>query len=70
VNTSTVSEALAGSFFSMIRDNGPMLETHDHPCSLSANADKLETMAAGLGAYRTGGPNPVPEGRLVELAVS
>jgi MoaA/NifB/PqqE/SkfB family radical SAM enzyme len=69
VNTSTVSEALAGSFFTMIRDNGPMLETHDHPCALSANADKLETMAASLGAYRTGGAGPVPEHKLVELAV-
>jgi MoaA/NifB/PqqE/SkfB family radical SAM enzyme len=69
VGTSTVSEALAGSFFTMIRDNGPMLETHDHPCSLSANADKLESMAAPLGAYRTGGAMPAPEQKLVELAV-
>ena len=69
VSTSTVSEALAGSFFTMIRDNGPMLETHDHPCALSANAGKLESMAASLGAYRTGGAGPVPERKLVELAV-
>jgi MoaA/NifB/PqqE/SkfB family radical SAM enzyme len=69
VNTSTVSEALAGSFFSMIRDNGPMLETHDHPCALSANAEKLESMSASLGAYRTGGADSAPEHKLVELAV-
>jgi MoaA/NifB/PqqE/SkfB family radical SAM enzyme len=69
VATSSVSEALAGSFFTMIRDNGPMLETHDHPCALSANADKLESMAAGLGAYRTDGAGPAPERKLVELAV-
>jgi MoaA/NifB/PqqE/SkfB family radical SAM enzyme len=68
VSTSTVSEALAGSFFTMIRNNGPMLETHDHPCALSANADKLESMAARLGAYRTGGANPAPTQKLVELA--
>jgi len=70
VGTSTVSEALAGSFFTMIRNNGPMLETHDHPCSLSANADKLESMAASLGAYRTGGSGSAPERKLVELAAS
>jgi len=70
VSTATVSEALAGSFFTMIRDNGPMLETHDHPCSLSANAGKLESMAASLGAYRTGGATSTPENMLVELAVS
>ena len=69
VSTSTVSEALAGSFFTMIRENGPMLETHDHPCALSANADKLESMAASLGAYRTDAGNPVPERTLVELAI-
>jgi len=69
VSTSTVSEALAGSFFTMIRENGPMLETHDHPCSLAANADKLERMTTPLGAYRTGGANAAPEHKLVELAV-
>jgi MoaA/NifB/PqqE/SkfB family radical SAM enzyme len=69
VRTSTVSEALAGSFFTMIRDNGPMLETHDHPCALSANADKLESMAASLGAYRTGAASSATENKLVELAV-
>ncbi len=68
VSTSTISEALAGSLFSMIRENGPMLETHDHPCALSANADKLESMAASLGAYRTGGADAAPEQKLVELA--
>jgi MoaA/NifB/PqqE/SkfB family radical SAM enzyme len=69
VSTSTVSEALASSFFSMIRENGPMLETHDHPCALSANAGKLESMAASLGAYRTGTADSTPERKLVELAV-
>jgi hypothetical protein len=42
----------------MIRDNGPMLETHDHPCSLFANAGKLESMVKTLGAYRTGASEP------------
>ena len=69
VSTSTISEALAGSFFTMIRENGPMLETHDHPCALSANAGKLENMAASLGAYRTGAADSTPERNLVELAV-
>jgi MoaA/NifB/PqqE/SkfB family radical SAM enzyme len=54
VSTSTLHQAFSSSFFKMIRDNGPLLETHDHPCALSANAGKLETMAQGLGAYRTG----------------
>ena len=54
VSTSTLHQAFSSSFFKMIRDNGPLLETHDHPCALSANAGKLETMAHGLGAYRTG----------------
>ncbi len=58
VSTSTVSQAFASSFFTMIRDNGPMLETHDHPCSLFANAGKLESMAKTLGAYRTGAAEP------------
>ncbi len=69
LSTSTVSEALAGSFFTMIRNNGPMLETHDHPCALSANAGKLESMAASLGAYRTDAPDPAQDAKLVELAV-
>jgi hypothetical protein len=58
VSTATVSQAFASSFFTMIRDNGPMLETHDHPCSLFANAGKLESMAKTLGAYRTGASEP------------
>jgi MoaA/NifB/PqqE/SkfB family radical SAM enzyme len=60
VTTSSVSQALASSFFTMIRDNGPLLETHDHPCALSANAGKLESMAEALGAYRTGAPDSAP----------
>ena len=58
VSTATVSQAFASSFFTMIRDNGPMLETHDHPCSLFVNAGKLESMAKTLGAYRTGAVEP------------
>jgi MoaA/NifB/PqqE/SkfB family radical SAM enzyme len=58
VSTATVSQAFASSFFTMIRDNGPMLETHDHPCSLFANAGKLESMAKTLGAYRTSASEP------------
>jgi MoaA/NifB/PqqE/SkfB family radical SAM enzyme len=70
VSTATVSQAFASSFFAMIRDNGPMLETHDHPCSLFANAGKLESMAKSLGAYRSARlsqqssalrPRPCPE---------
>lgn len=58
VSTSTVAQAFASLFFTMIRDNGPMLETHDRPCSLFANAGKLESMAKTLGAYRTGAAEP------------
>jgi MoaA/NifB/PqqE/SkfB family radical SAM enzyme len=58
LNASTVSEALASPLFTMIREDGPLLETHDHPCALFANAVQLETMATALGAYRTGTPNP------------
>jgi hypothetical protein len=58
VSTATFSQAFARSIFTMIRDNGPMLETHDHPCSLFANAGKLESMVKTLGAYRTGASEP------------
>jgi hypothetical protein len=47
-------QALASPLFTMIRENGPLLETPDHPCALFANAGKLESMARSLGAYRTG----------------
>jgi MoaA/NifB/PqqE/SkfB family radical SAM enzyme len=60
VSTSTLSQAFASSLFTMIRDNGPLLETHDHPCALFANAGKLESMARSVGAYSTGGADSVP----------
>ena len=54
VRTSNLREALASPFFAMIRNNGHLLETAGHPCGLSAHAGELESMAKGLGAYRTG----------------
>jgi len=54
VSASTLYEAFASPLFTMIRDNGHLLETQDHPCALFANASKLESMAKSLGAYRTG----------------
>jgi len=56
VRTSKLREALASPLFAMIRDNGHLLETAGHPCGLSAHARELESMAKGLGAYRTGAP--------------
>jgi MoaA/NifB/PqqE/SkfB family radical SAM enzyme len=53
VRTSNLREALASPLFAMIRDNGHLLETEGHPCGLSAHAVELESMAKGLGAYRT-----------------
>ncbi len=53
VSTSTLSQAFASPLFTMIRDNGHLLETQGHPCALFANASKLESMAKSLGAYRT-----------------
>ncbi|HKM81414.1 MAG TPA: radical SAM/SPASM domain-containing protein [Terriglobia bacterium] len=53
VSTSTLSQAFASPLFTMIRDNGHLLETQGHPCALFANASKLESMANSLGAYRT-----------------
>lgn len=52
----SLREALASPLFSMIRDNGHLLETAGHPCGLSAHAAELESMASPLGAYRTGAP--------------
>ena len=60
VRTSNLREALASPLFAMIRDNGRLLETAGHPCGLSAHADELEAMASGLGAYRSGAPDPAP----------
>jgi len=54
VSTSTLYQAFASPLFTMIRDNGHLLETQDHPCALFANASKLESMAKSLGAYRSG----------------
>ena len=55
VRTSTLYQALASPLFTMIRDNGHLLETQGHPCALFANARNLESMAKCLGAYRTAG---------------
>jgi MoaA/NifB/PqqE/SkfB family radical SAM enzyme len=54
LKSSNLREAFASPLFAMIRDNGHMLETEGHPCGLSAHAGELESMAKGLGAYRTG----------------
>jgi len=59
VRTSKLREALASPLFAMIRENGHLLETEGHPCGLSAHAAELESMAEGLGAYRTGAPDAV-----------
>ncbi len=61
VRKSNLEEALASPLFAMIRENGHLLETEGHPCGLSAHAGELEEMAKGLGAYRTGGPEPAPK---------
>jgi MoaA/NifB/PqqE/SkfB family radical SAM enzyme len=60
VKRSKLREALASPLFSMIRENGHLLETEGHPCGLSAHAEELESMAKGLGAYRTGAPDSAP----------
>lgn len=57
VRTSSLREALAGPLFTLIRENGHLLETEGHPCGLSAHATELEALASGLGAYRTGSPD-------------
>jgi MoaA/NifB/PqqE/SkfB family radical SAM enzyme len=60
VRSSKLREALASPLFTMIRENGHLLETEGHPCGLSAHAKELESMAKGLGAYRTGEPESAP----------
>ncbi|MGO8758279.1 MAG: radical SAM/SPASM domain-containing protein [Terracidiphilus sp.] len=60
VRTSNLRDALSSPLFSMIRDNGHLLETEGHPCGLSAHAAELEAMASGLGAYHAGVPDPAP----------
>jgi MoaA/NifB/PqqE/SkfB family radical SAM enzyme len=57
LKSSNLREALASPFFTMIRENAHLLETEGHPCGLSAHARELESMAKGLGAYRTGAPD-------------
>jgi MoaA/NifB/PqqE/SkfB family radical SAM enzyme len=56
VRSSNLREALASPLFTMIRENRHLLETEGHPCGLSAHAEELESMAKGLGAYRSGAP--------------
>jgi MoaA/NifB/PqqE/SkfB family radical SAM enzyme len=60
VKSTSLREALASPLFTMIRENGHLLETEGHPCGLSAHAAELEAMAKGLGAYRSGTPDPPP----------
>jgi MoaA/NifB/PqqE/SkfB family radical SAM enzyme len=66
---SNLEEALASPLFAMIRENGHLLETEGHPCGLSAHAEELEKMAEGLGAYRTGAPEPAPKRKAGGLAI-
>jgi MoaA/NifB/PqqE/SkfB family radical SAM enzyme len=66
---SNLEEALASPLFAMIRENGHLLETEGHPCGLSAHAEELEKMASGLGAYRTGAPEPAPKHGAGGLAI-
>jgi MoaA/NifB/PqqE/SkfB family radical SAM enzyme len=58
VRSSNLREALASPLFTMIRENRHLLETEGHPCGLSAHAEELESMAKGMGAYRSGAPEP------------
>jgi MoaA/NifB/PqqE/SkfB family radical SAM enzyme len=66
---SNLEEALASPLFAMIRENGHLLETEGHPCGLSAHAEELEKMAKGLGAYRTGAPEPAANSREQALRI-
>ncbi|MGA2806993.1 MAG: radical SAM protein [Terracidiphilus sp.] len=70
VRTSNLREALASPLFSMIRENAHLLETEGHPCGLSAHAEELESMAKGLGAYRTGAPESAPSNKDWPVAIS
>lgn len=67
VRRSNLREALASPLFSMIRENGHLLETEGHPCGLSAHAAELESMAQGIGAYRTGVPDAAAREQWVKL---
>jgi MoaA/NifB/PqqE/SkfB family radical SAM enzyme len=69
VKISNLREALASPLFSMIRENAHLLETEGHPCGLSAHAEELESMAKGLGAYRTGAPDPAPRDNAWPVAI-
>ncbi|MGD0546682.1 MAG: radical SAM protein [Terracidiphilus sp.] len=68
VRRATLREALASPLFTMIRENGHLLETEGHPCGLSAHAAELESMAQGLGAYRTGVPEAAAREQLWNLS--
>jgi MoaA/NifB/PqqE/SkfB family radical SAM enzyme len=59
LRSSSLREALASPLFRMIRENEHLLETEGHPCGLSAHAAELESMAEGLGAYKSGVPDTV-----------
>jgi MoaA/NifB/PqqE/SkfB family radical SAM enzyme len=67
VKGSNLREALASPLFTMIRENRHLLETEGHPCGLSAHAEELERMAKGLGAYRSGAPEPASKAWPVEI---
>jgi MoaA/NifB/PqqE/SkfB family radical SAM enzyme len=69
VRRANLREALASPLFSMIRENGHLLETEGHPCGLSAHAQELEAMAKGLGAYRTGEPEAAAGGKQWPVAI-
>jgi MoaA/NifB/PqqE/SkfB family radical SAM enzyme len=58
VKSASLRDALASPLFTLIRENGHLLETEGHPCGLSAHAVELEQMAQAVGAYRTGVPEP------------
>jgi MoaA/NifB/PqqE/SkfB family radical SAM enzyme len=69
VRSASLRDALASPLFTLIRDNLHLLETEGHPCGLSAHAAELEAMAAGIGAYRSGVPEPPTAAQqLVSLA--
>ncbi len=63
VKSSSVRQALASPLFTMIRENGHLLETEGHPCGLSAHAADLETLTKDLGVYSTGMPASASPGK-------
>jgi MoaA/NifB/PqqE/SkfB family radical SAM enzyme len=70
VRSSNLREALASPLFTMIRENRHLLETEGHPCGLSAHAEELESMAKGLGAYRSGAPEPAARNNNWPVAIA